>query len=251
MAAVVDEAPTTTETHTTPAVVDTGADSVVDTRAGLDFHNRPNKTDSPRLAANGCSILLDVANAADQAPKPEVLGVPRRNKMARAMLVSAVPVFASCETTAASAGTPTDDANALPTPTGRQQKWHVHQVSSSDSLSALSIRYNVSVSDMIRWNKLPNSSKRKIPTKTLDILINPDCPDLILPGEMDQNITKLRHATGLSHSEALFYVNSGNTYEEVLLEAQQDLKWEESQYKKPARIMETLEVDSTAAKNKF
>jgi LysM repeat protein len=63
-----------------------------------------------------------------------------------------------------------DDAAVLST-VDVELKWHVHHVSSSDSLSALSIRYKVTVSELIRWNKLPNSSKRKIPTKTLNVLM--------------------------------------------------------------------------------
>lgn len=197
----------------------------------------------PRTAANGNTILLDVADAANKAPEPEILGVPRRNKMARAMIIEPVQeVLRLTEAREVCSKMCADDAAVLST-VDVELKWHVHHVSSSDSLSALSIRYKVTVSELIRWNKLPNSSKRKIPTKTLNVLINPDCPELRLPDEREQNMTQLRHATGLSYAEAKFYLDSGSTYEDALSEAQQDLKWEAQQQQKPTRTVQSLEVE--------
>ena len=195
----------------------TPSESSVDVPAALaHYHAKQNKDlDLPqRLAKNGSITLLDVGNAADQAPIPLLSMGPKFNKMSRSMVAdnTASRVVETAPTNTTSSGTKT---------------WHTHHVNKSDSLLSLSIRYSVKVNDIKKWNKLPNSN-RKIMVPSLKIKINPNTKELIMPSPLDQMISKLSHATKLSYDESKYYVGDGTrSYEACLLEAQDDLAWEE------------------------
>ena len=200
----------------------TPSESSVDVPAALaHYHAKQNKDlDLPqRLAKNGSITLLDVGNAADQAPIPLLSMGPKFNKMSRSMVADNT-ASRVVETAAA----PTNTSNNTTPPT---KTWHTHHVNKSDSLLSLSIRYSVKVNDIKKWNKLPNSN-RKIMVPSLKIKINPNTKELIMPSPLDQMISKLSHATKLSYDESKYYVGDGTrSYEACLLEAQDDLAWEE------------------------
>ena len=193
----------------------TPSESSVDVPAALaHYHAKQNKDlDLPqRLAKNGSITLLDVGNAADQAPIPLLSMGPKFNKMSRSMVA---------DNTASRETAPTNTSNDA------TKTWHTHHVNKSDSLLSLSIRYSVKVNDIKKWNKLPNSN-RKIMVPSLKIKINPNTKELIMPSPLDQMISKLSHATKLSYDESKYYVGDGTrSYEACLLEAQDDLAWEE------------------------
>jgi LysM repeat protein len=196
----------------------TPSESSVDVPAALaHYHAKQNKDlDLPqRLAKNGSITLLDVGNAADQAPIPLLSMGPKFNKMSRSMVA---------DNTALVETAPTNTSNNTLDAT---KTWHTHHVNKSDSLLSLSIRYSVKVNDIKKWNKLPNSN-RKIMVPSLKIKINPNTNELIMPSPLDQMISKLSHATKLSYDESKYYVGDGTrSYEACLLEAQDDLAWEE------------------------
>jgi LysM repeat protein len=196
----------------------TPSESSVDVPAALaHYHAKQNKDlDLPqRLAKNGSITLLDVGNAADQAPIPLLSMGPKFNKMSRSMVA---------DNTALVETAPTNTSNNTLDAT---KTWHTHHVNKSDSLLSLSIRYSVKVNDIKKWNKLPNSN-RKIMVPSLKIKINPNTKELIMPSPLDQMISKLSHATKLSYDESKYYVGDGTrSYEACLLEAQDDLAWEE------------------------
>ena len=193
----------------------TPSESSVDVPAALaHYHAKQNKDlDLPqRLAKNGSITLLDVGNAADQAPIPLLSMGPKFNKMSRSMVADNTGVVETAPTNTSNDATKT---------------WHTHHVNKSDSLLSLSIRYSVKVNDIKKWNKLPNSN-RKIMVPSLKIKINPNTKELIMPSPLDQMISKLSHATKLSYDESKYYVGDGTrSYEACLLEAQDDLAWEE------------------------
>ncbi len=195
----------------------TPSESSVDVPAALaHYHAKQNKDlDLPqRLAKNGSITLLDVGNAADQAPIPLLSMGPKFNKMSRSMVADNTASRETAPTNTTSSGNNT-------------KTWHTHHVNKSDSLLSLSIRYSVKVNDIKKWNKLPNSN-RKIMVPSLKIKINPNTKELIMPSPLDQMISKLSHATKLSYDESKYYVGDGTrSYEACLLEAQDDLAWEE------------------------
>jgi len=205
----------------------TPSESSVDVPAALaHYHAKQNKDlDLPqRLAKNGSITLLDVGNAADQAPIPLLSMGPKFNKMSRSMVAdnTASRVVETAPTNTTSSGN-----NTTPPLVDATKTWHTHHVNKSDSLLSLSIRYSVKVNDIKKWNKLPNSN-RKIMVPSLKIKINPNTKELIMPSPLDQMISKLSHATKLSYDESKYYVGDGTrSYEACLLEAQDDLAWEE------------------------
>ena len=193
---------------------------------------------SSKVASNGTTILLNIGQAADQAPKP-VQNVRRYNKMSRSSPSTSQKKsntnLIDCLQTSALQGTGIIGGIAVAATTTTtmdpKKKWHTHFVTRSDSLLSLSVRYNVTVAEIKRWNKLPNSN-RKIASPKLEILINPNNPNVILPDLLEQNISRLRQSTGLGYKEATFYLGNGKTYEEALAEAQEDIKWENTQKEK-------------------
>ena len=203
----------------------TPSESSVDVPAALaHYHAKQNKDlDLPqRLAKNGSITLLDVGNAADQAPIPLLSMGPKFNKMSRSMVADNTGVVETAPTNTTSSGN-----NTTPPLVDVTKTWHTHHVNKSDSLLSLSIRYSVKVNDIKKWNKLPNSN-RKIMVPSLKIKINPNTKELIMPSPLDQMISKLSHATKLSYDESKYYVGDGTrSYEACLLEAQDDLAWEE------------------------
>ena len=124
------------------------------------------------VASNGTTILLNIGQAADHAPKP-VQNVRRYNKMSRSTshknrhLTNAL-------TSTALLGTGIIGGVAT---IATNKKWHTHFVTRTDSLLSLSLRYNVSMSEIKRWNKLPTSN-RKIASSKLEILTNPNNPNV-------------------------------------------------------------------------
>ena len=204
---------------------------------------------SSKVASNGTTILLNIGQAADQAPKP-VQNVRRYNKMSRSSPSTSQKKsntnLIDCLQTSALQGTGIIGGIAVAATTTTmdpKKKWHTHFVTRSDSLLSLSVRYNVTVAEIKRWNKLPNSN-RKIASPKLEILINPNNPNVILPDLLEQNISRLRQSTGLGYKEATFYLGNGKTYEEALAEAQEDIKWENTQKEKAEGFkIGVMEVD--------
>ena len=204
---------------------------------------------SSKVASNGTTILLNIGQAADQAPKP-VQNVRRYNKMSRSSPSTSQKKsntnLIDCLQTSTLLGTGIIGGIAVAATTTTtmdpNKKWHTHFVTRSDSLLSLSVRYNVTVAEIKRWNKLPNSN-RKIASPKLEILINPNNPNVILPDLLEQNISRLRQSTGLGYKEATFYLGNGKTYEEALAEAQEDIKWENKQKEKTDVGVGVMEVD--------
>ena len=221
--------------------VPTPAPSTVDIAAGLRFQQIKQAAAAAAVAAatttttaekrgtNGTTILLDIGNASDYTPSPSVLARNYQHKTTSR--------FSGKSSIRDSTVNADNEPEKEPTEVNSNKKWHTHHVCKSDSLLSLSVRYNVNVGDIKRWNKLPASSNRKIPTASLKILINPSCPTLMLPDPLEQNISKLRQATKLSYVEAKFYLDSGKkSYVEALAEAQSDLRWEQQQQQQHADV---------------
>ena len=192
----------------------TPSGSSVDIPAALAHYRAKQK-----LANNGSITLLNVANAADKTPSP-LLSMPKLNKMSRSMVASRVVETETAPTNITSSGsTAQKDINAT-------KKWHTHHVNKSDSLMSLSIRYSVTITDIKKWNKLPNST-RKLMVPSLKILINTNTKELRMPSPLDQMRIKLSHETNISLAESQYYIGDGKrSYEACLLEAQDDLAWE-------------------------
>ena len=179
-----------------------------------------------KTATNGGTILLDINNASVVTPKPM-----SSQQIMQLSLSSSTPVITEATLTALSPSSTTSSSNTMPyDEAGSNKRWHLHHVTASDSLLSLSIRYGVSVQDIKRWNKLPLSSDRKIPSLSLRILVSPDSTELLLPDPYEQNISKLQTTARLSYYEAKFYIDgSKNIYEEALKDAMADIEWEKKQ----------------------
>jgi hypothetical protein len=212
-----------------------------------------------KIAKNGTTILLDATGCADDVPRPNITLAQNTNLLHRRQMPAQdwnlfppahQPILEGCLTNVINVII--DDDINLPTlavteveeePNEKKREevtltneWITHQVAKSDTLTGLSIRYGVTVSQIKKWNKLPFSTRNKIPTKTLQICI--DATKMLtaviqLPDPLEQDIIKLKNMLGLEYNSACYYMNKGRTsFEDALKEAKDDIEWEEKEKEK-------------------